>query len=205
MQVLGLTGGIGMGKSTADQLLRERGVAVVDTDLLARRLVEPGQPALAEIQNTFGREIIGADGRLRREELACRVFADAAAREQLERILHPRIRTLWLAQVAAWRAAGRPTAVVVIPLLFETNSAAHFDATICVACSAATQRQRLQARGWSAEQMGRRISAQWPVEKKMALADFVVWTEAGLDVHAAQLERILKNRGAAPAQPGCAR
>jgi dephospho-CoA kinase len=193
MKVLGLTGGIGMGKSTADELLRERGVAVVDTDLLARQLVEPGQPALAEIQTTFGREFIGVDGRLRREELARRVFADPVSRQQLENILHPRIRTLWLAQAEAWRAEGRLLAVVVIPLLFETNSTAHFDATICVACSAATQRQRLQARGWSAEEIDQRISAQWPVEKKMALADFVVWTEAGLDVHAAQLERILKN------------
>lgn len=191
MKVFGLTGGIGMGKSTADQLLRERGVAVVDTDLLARQIVEPGQPALAEIQNTFGKDIVGADGRLRREELARRVFADPVSRKQLEDILHPRIRALWLAQVEAWRAEGRPMAVVVIPLLFETNSTAQFDATICVACLAATQRRRLQARGWSAEQIDQRIHAQWPVEEKMALADFVVWTEGGLDVHAAQLGRII--------------
>ncbi len=193
MKVFGLTGGIGMGKSTADQWLRERGVAVVDTDLLARQLVEPGQPALVEIQTTFGKEIVGVDGRLRRDELARRVFADSVSRQQLEDILHPRIRTLWLAQVEAWRAAARPTAVVVIPLLFETNTTSNFDATICVACLAATQRQRLQARGWSAAQIDQRNNAQWPVEKKMALADFVVWTEAGLDVHAAQLERILKS------------
>ena len=201
MKVLGLTGGIGMGKSTADQLLRERGVAVVDTDVLARRLVEPGQPALVEIQNTFGKEIVDANGGLRREELARRVFADPASRQRLEDILHPRIRALWLAQVEVWRAEGRPVAVVVIPLLFETN--AHFDATICVACSAATQRQRLQSRGWNAGQIDQRINAQWPVEKKMALSDFVVWTEAGLDVHAAQLERILTTSGSAPAQAGC--
>jgi len=198
MKIFGLTGGIGMGKSTADQLLRERGVAVVDTDTLARQIVEPGQTALAEIQTLFGKEMLASDGRLRRDELARRVFADATARKQLEDILHPRIRTLWLAQVDAWRAEGRPVAVVVIPLLFETNTASHFDATICVACSAATQQQRLLARGWSAEQIEQRISAQWPVEKKMALADFVVWTEGSMDVHAAQLERILKNSRAAP-------
>ncbi len=201
MKVLGLTGGIGMGKSTADQLLRERGVAVVDTDLLARQLVEPGQPALGEIQQTFGPEFVDADARLRREELARRVFADAVARRQLEDILHPRIRALWMAQVEAWRAEGRPVAVVVIPLLFETDAASHFDATVCVACSAATQRQRLQARGWTAEQIEQRIQAQWPVEKKMALADFVVWTEAGLDVHAAQLDRILKTHVGASVPP----
>ena len=191
MKVFGLTGGIGMGKSTSDQLLRERGVAVVDSDLLARQIVEPGQPAVAEIKKVFGEEIVAPDGRLRRDELARRVFADATARKHLEDILHPLIHKLWLAQVEAWRAEGRPVAVAVIPLLFETNTAAHFDATICVACTAATQRQRLLARGWSVDQIEQRLNAQWPVEKKMALADFVVWTEAGLDVHAAQLERII--------------
>jgi dephospho-CoA kinase len=191
MKVIGLTGGIGMGKSAAADLLRERGLPVVDTDLIARQLVEPGRPTLAEIKNAFGPEIIAPDGRLRRDELARRVFADAAARKKLEDILHPRIRTIWMEQIESWRAEGRPFAIVVIPLLFETNAAALFDWIICVACSASTQRKRLQARGWDANQMDQRIAAQWPVEKKMDLADYVVWTEAGLDVHAGQLERIL--------------
>ena len=190
MKVFGLTGGIGMGKSTAAELLRPR-VAVVDTDDLARQIVEPGQPALAEVRALFGPEILAEDGRLRREELARRVFADKAARQQLETILHPRIRARWLAQIETWRAEGKKVAVVVIPLLFETDAAAHFDATVCVACSAATQHERLRARGWTAEQIEQRIQAQWPVEKKMALADFVVWTEGKLAVHAEQLERII--------------
>jgi dephospho-CoA kinase len=82
-------------------------------------------------------------------------------------------------------------AVVVIPLLFETKAEAELDATICVACSASTQHQRLLARGWSPEHIEQRLQAQWPVETKMACADYVVWTEAGLDVHAMQIERIL--------------
>jgi dephospho-CoA kinase len=192
LKVLGLTGGIGMGKSAADSLLRQRGVAVIDTDLLARELVEPGQPALAEIRQSFGAEVLGPDGRLDRGELARRVFAEPEARRRLEEILHPRIRRLWKAQVQGWRAEGRPLAVVVIPLLFETGAEKEFEATLCVACSAATQHQRLRARGWSPEQIEQRISAQWPTEKKMAQADFVIWTEAGLDVHAAQLERALQ-------------
>ena len=191
MKVLGLTGGIGMGKSASAQLLRSRGVPVMDTDDLARQVVEPGQPALAEIRDAFGAEIVGPDGRLRRDDLARRVFADPAARQRLEEILHPRIRALWRAQVDNWRAEGRPLAVVVIPLLFETKAEAELDATICVACSAATQQQRLQARGWSPAQIEQRLQAQWPVEPKMARADYVIWTEAGLDVHAAQIERIL--------------
>jgi dephospho-CoA kinase len=191
MTVLGLTGGIGMGKSASENFLRRRGVPVIDTDLLARQLVEPGQPALREIKNIFGPAIVGPDGRLLRRELASRVFADPAARKQLEAILHPRIRVLWQSQVAAWRSENRPLAVVVIPLLFETNAEPEFDAIVCVACSASTQRQRLLARGWSPEQIGQRIQAQWPIEKKIAQADYVIWTDAGLDIHAAQLDRIL--------------
>ncbi len=191
MKVLGLTGGIGMGKSTSAQLLQARGVPVVDTDDLARQVVQPGQPALAEVLTAFGPQIARPDGQLRRDELARRVFADPAARQRLEAILHPPIRALWRAQVQTWRAAGRPLAVVVIPLLFETKAEAELDATICVACSAATQRQRLLARGWSPEQIEQRLSAQWSVETKIARADYVIWTDAGLDVHAAQIERIL--------------
>src|ERR1019366_2307982 len=113
MKVVGLTGGVGMGKSTAAQLLGSRGAAVVDTDDLARQVVEPGQPALAEVREAFGAEIVGPDGRLRRDELARRVFADPAARQQLEALLHPPIRALWRAQVENWRPEGRPLAVVV--------------------------------------------------------------------------------------------
>ena len=191
MKVLGLTGGIGMGKSTAAQLLGSRGVAVVATDDLARQVVEPGQPALAEVREAFGAGILAPYGQLRRDELARRVFADASARLRLESILHPRIRALWRAQMETWRAAGRSLAVVVIPLLFETKAEAELDATICVACSAATQHRRLVARGWPPEQIEQRLQAQWPSEKKMASADYLVWTEAGLDVHDAQIERIL--------------
>lgn len=191
MKTFGLTGGVGMGKSAAERLLRERGVPVVDTDALARRIVEPGEPTLTEIQRTFGPEVIDTDGQLRREELARIVFANPTARQQLEAITHPRIRELWQAQVAAWRAEDRPLAVVIIPLLHETGAETELDAVICVACTAQTQQRRLRERGWSSVQVHQRIAAQWPVDKKMALADYVVWSEGGLDVLAAQLDRIL--------------
>ena len=195
MKVLGLTGGIGMGKSTSARLLRAREVPVVDTDDLARQVVAPGQPALAEVLAAFGPQMAGPDGQLRRAELARCVFADPAARRRLEAILHPPIRALWRAQVETWRAEGRPLAVVVIPLLFETKAETELDLTICVACSAPTQQQRLQARGWSPEQIEQRLQAQWPVETKAARADYLVWTEADLEVHAAQIERILCRLG----------
>src|SRR2546425_894490 len=120
MKTFGLTGGIGMGKSTAAELLRKRGVPIVDSDVIARQIVEPGQPALREIQDTFGKDVVDADGRLRRDDLAGRIFADAEARRTREAILHPRIRAVWQGQLETWRAEEKKTAVAVIPLLFET-------------------------------------------------------------------------------------
>jgi len=167
---------------------------VIDTDVLARQVVEPGQPALAEIKLAFGNEVVASDGCLRRGALAGMVFSNPEARQKLERITHPRIHELWRAQIENWRAEKCPLAVVVIPLLFETAET-ELDRVICVACSASTQLQRLQERRWSAEQIRQRIAAQWPVEKKMAGADFVVWSEGGVEVLAQQLDRIL------PSQP----
>ena len=195
MKVIGLTGGVGMGKSACAQLLRDKGLPLVDTDELARAVVEPGQPALTEVVAAFGPDIVASDGHLRRADLARTVFADPSARQKLEAILHPRIRRLWRAQVETWRGEKHPLAVVVIPLLFETRADQELDATICIACSATTQQQRLLARSWSPQQIQQRIAAQWPVEKKIAASTFVIWTEGSMDVHAAQLDRILQRLG----------
>ena len=191
MIVLGITGGIGMGKSTSGDLLRQRSIPVVDTDVLAREVVDPGEPALAAIVSTFGRDVLDASGRLDRGEVARRVFGNPRLREQLEAILHPRIRERWLAQILAWRTQGHRVAAVLIPLLFETNAEKECDFTIAVACSAESQHSRLRARGWTIEQISQRLAAQWPTAKKVETADFFIWTESSLDVHAAQLERVL--------------
>lgn len=191
MKTLGLTGGIGMGKSACAQLLQWRGAAVVDTDELARRVVQPGEPGLAEIENAFGRGCFFPDGQLNRDAVAQMVFADPGARARLEAILHPRIRDLWQAQLATWRAEGKRLAVVVIPLLFETKAEGEFDSIWCVACSEATQRQRLLGRGWSEAQIQQRNAAQLPVAEKLARADHVIWTEGGMDVHAQQVYRLV--------------
>jgi dephospho-CoA kinase len=181
-----------MGKSTAANFFAERGLPVIDTDELARELVEPGQPAMAEIRKVFGESMIDAQGRLRRDEVAKVVFADSTKRQQLEGILHPRIREAWLAQVEKCRSEGRAAAVVVIPLLFETGAEKQFTHIVCVACSSATQRSRLAGRGWNEDQIEQRIAAQWPTEKKIAAAHFVIWSEGGIEVHRAQVDRILE-------------
>jgi dephospho-CoA kinase len=191
MKLFGLTGGIGMGKSAAAQILAQRGVSLMDTDVLARSVVEPGQPALKEIQSAFGDLVVSPDGHLQRAALARIVFSDPAARQKLEGITHPRIRELWREQVKGWRAEQFETGCVVIPLLFETGAENEFDATICVACSAATQHKRLLERGWNAEQIAQRIAAQWPIEKKIAKSTFVVWNEGSLEILAAQIDSIL--------------
>jgi dephospho-CoA kinase len=195
MKRLGLTGGIGMGKSACADLLRARHIPVIDTDDLAHRLVEPGQPALAQIRSIFGPDIVSPDGVLLRAELARRVFTDPTSRKQLEDILHPRIRELWRSQIRTWQVEGKHLAVVVIPLLFETGAEQELDATICVACSAATQQERLLARGWNLDAIQQRIAAQLPAEKKIAASSFVIWTEGDMDLHATQLDRILNHLG----------
>ena len=193
MKLCGLTGGVGMGKSTVAACFAGLGARVVDTDEIARDLVQPGQPALAEIGKIFGGEILRPDGSLNRAALAEKVFADEISRKKLEAVLHPRIRERWSAQVDSWRKENVPLAVVVIPLLFETWAEAGFDKIICVACSPQTQRERLRARGWSDDQISRRIAAQLPVEPKLARSHFVVWTEGAPEVHHRQIAEILRN------------
>ena len=180
-----------MGKTTVAALFARRGVMVIDTDAVARQLVEPGQPALEEIVAEFGTGIVDSQGNLRRDVLAGIVFADSRARSKLEAILHPRIADFWQAKAAEWHRCGVRTGMIIIPLLFETGAERHFQATICVACSRASQAARMSLRGWTAEECRRRIDAQWPVERKIGLADYVVWTEGLLEVADAQVERIL--------------
>ena len=181
-----------MGKSTAAGFLLQQGARVVDTDELARDLTQPGQPALAEIRHEFGGGVFLPDGSLNRAALAGIVFAADSLRKKLEAILHPRICERWLAQVEGWRRENCPLAVVIIPLLFETQAEAAFDKIICVACSASAQRDRLVARGWTPEQIRLRVAAQMPVEQKIARSHFVVWSEGRPEVHRRQITQILQ-------------
>jgi dephospho-CoA kinase len=191
MILYGLTGGVGMGKSAIASYLVELGWKVVDTDQLARDLVRPGERALEEIRSAFGAEVLKPDGSLDRVRLAERVFKDTPARVQLEGILHPKIREKWLAQTEQWDREGEPHATVVIPLLYETGAEREVDRVICVGCSRATQHKRLKERSWAEEEIQGRIRAQWPVEKKMDLADFVIWTESSIEKSRDQVSRIL--------------
>ncbi len=189
--IYGLTGGVGMGKSTASKILEKRGVSVVDSDELARQVVEPGQPALDEIIDQFGDGFIDSAGRLDRAKMAQQVFGDDTVREQLEAIIHPRVRVQWQRNISEWREQQISAGVVVIPLLFEVDAQDQFDVVLCVACSASTQRERLRQRKWGEEQISARIASQMDVVEKMKLADHVLWNEGNLDVLREQINSIL--------------
>jgi dephospho-CoA kinase len=165
----------------------------VDTDDLARRVVSAGEPALVEIRSAFGASVFDASGELNRPALADVVFRDASARKQLEAILHPRILHLWREQLTVWRNDGRSAAAVIIPLLFETWAESEFDLVLCLACSAATQQQRLLARGLNCDQIQERLSAQMPIADKMARAHRVIWNEGDLEVLNQQCARIISS------------
>ena len=191
-RILGLTGGVGMGKSTAARLLKKAGLPVVDSDDLAREVVQPGTDALAEIAAEFGEGFLNADGSMNRVKMASTVFQDDAARKRLEAIIHPRVRVGWEKQIEQWREQKRPMGVVVIPLLFEVDLQDSFDAVLCVACTANTQRARLRERNWSDDQIADRIAAQMDIAQKMNLADHVLWNEGTLEQLGEQLNGFLE-------------
>ena len=190
-RVLGLTGGVGMGKSTAARLLKKVGLPVVDSDDLAREAVQPGTEGLAEIADEFGEGFLKADGSLDRDKMASTVFQNGAARKRLEAIIHPRVRTAWEKQNDQWCEQKRPVGVVVIPLLFEVDQQDSFDAVLCVACTANTQRARLRERNWNDAQITARIAAQMDIAQKMDLADHVLWNEGAPELLMDQMKEIL--------------
>lgn len=172
---VGLTGGIASGKSTVARLFEALGVPVIDTDLLAREVVAPGQPLLARIAERFGPAVLNADGTLNRPALRAIVFADPAARTDLEQLTHPAIRALLEERAAA---AKGPYQIHVIPLLTETAGRQNVDRVLVVDCSEALQLRRLQARDGSTEEQARSIlAAQASRAARLALADDVIENE----------------------------
>ena len=188
---LGLTGGVGMGKSTASQFLYDLGFKVADTDDIARTLVEPGKPALEDIVKAFGKEVLQNNGELNRGKTAELVFSDDSKRLKLEDILHPLIRETWEIRLNEWSAQNEKLGVVVIPLLYETECERYFDKVVCIACSKDIQRQRLRQRGWSDLEIDQRIKAQLLIGEKMSRADYVVWTNGAIDTHANQWKELI--------------
>ena len=186
----GLTGGVGMGKSTVSRLLSEMGITWVDSDDLARSVVEPGQPALDMIRDEFGDEYIGPQGNLDRSKMASLVFANEGQRKKLEGIIHPMVRNLWQEKVERWKSDKFDKGVVVIPLLFEVSLEVEFGRVICVASTEETQIDRLKKRGWEADQIGSRIRSQMCITEKMKRSDCIIWNEGSIDTLKKQLQLV---------------
>jgi len=173
--LVGLTGGIATGKSTVSEIFRRLGCEIIDADLLAREVVEPGQPAFAEIVAEFGRAILGPDGRLDRKRLGAVVFADLDKRRRLEAITHPRIRVRFAERLQTLSARGFEGVVIFdAPVMIESGSDTHVDRLVVVVTDPATQRARAVGRDGDREDVERRIASQMPLAEKARLADYVV-------------------------------
>ena len=177
--VLGLTGGIGSGKSAASQWFEAQGITVVDADVVAREVVEIGQPALTQIQQAFGDWVLLADGSLNRRALREYIFQSPEARKTLESITHPAIRTSIIQQL---HAAQSPYSILVSPLLFETNQHELTQHTLLIDATIELQIERASQRdGQNIEQIRNIIAAQMSREQKQTMADDIVLNDGHLD------------------------
>lgn len=202
-----LTGGIASGKSVVADMFADLGIPVIDTDLIAREVVAPGQPALDEIRERFGSSMLKGDGHLDRAAMRRHVFSDENARADLEALLHPRIATETMRQADA---AEGPYQVIVVPLLVGSNLQDVVDRILVVDCSEETQVSRLLARDMETEQQARRIlAAQASRQERLAIADDVISNEGSLDETRARVRsldreyrRIAQHRGQHAPRPG---
>ena len=192
LRVFGLTGGLGSGKSTVAARLRHRGVPVVDADALAREVVAPASPGLAEVVAAFGAGVL-RDGGLDRARVADIVFGDPAARQRLEAITHPRIQALRDARFAELAAAGEPLACYEVPLLFERGLETSLRPVVVVSVPEPVQIERARRRDRASEAMVRaRLDAQLPLADKVARADYVIDNSGSVAATDAATDRVLR-------------
>jgi dephospho-CoA kinase len=191
VRAVGLTGGIGTGKSTVAAILRELGATVIDADEATRAVQAPGSEGLRQLVEAFGPGILRPGGELDRAALADIAFRDPAQRERLNGIVHPLVR-LWMAERAAEAAErGDPVAVMDIPLLFEARGAGAFETVLLVYAPEELQLRRLvELRGMTPDQARARIAAQMPIEEKRRLATHVIDNTGDLQALRAQVERV---------------
>ncbi|MCZ0754878.1 dephospho-CoA kinase [Anoxybacillus sp. J5B_2022] len=189
---IGLTGGISSGKSTVAHMLKELNIPVIDADIIAREVVNVGEEAYVRIVETFGNDILEANGEIDRAKLGAIVFHDEEKRKQLNAIVHPAVRKKMLAEREAYIRRGEPVVVLDIPLLFESKLTHFVDKIIVVYVDEATQLERLMKRnGFSQEEALARIRSQMPLSEKKAHADAVIDNNGTVDKTREQLLYIL--------------
>lgn len=190
-RTIGLTGGIGSGKSTVTALLRRRGVPVLDADAIVRDLQRPGAEGLRRLVEAFGPPILLPSGELDRAALGKLVFADPDMRRRVEAILHPLVRERMAAETAAAATGGAPVVVQDIPLLFEARAPTDFDATVLVYTPPEVALRRLvDLRGMAPADAEARINAQLPMEEKRRRATYVIDNTGSLEDLEAEVDRI---------------
>lgn len=194
---IGLTGGIACGKSTVSQMLVQRGAMLVDADRIAREVVEPGSPALEQIANRFGREVLLPDGALDRKKLGEIVFGNPEALKDLQNITHPSIRALMRERMHQYEQEYPDKLVVVdVPLLYESGLQSMFEAVMVVYVPRHVQLDRLVLRdSLTIEQAEKRLQAQMDIEQKKAKADILIHNEGSLAQTEDQVEQFLRERG----------
>ena len=179
MLVIGLTGGIGSGKSTVAEMFESLGVPIIDMDRIARQIVEPGQPALTQIKQAFGEKIVAASGQLNRQQLSKIIFDSVEKRHQLEAILHPLIRQETARQLAELKS---PYCIVVIPLLLESEQRSLVDRVLVVDVPESLQISRtMQRDGISAAQVRKILAAQVRRDSRLNAADDVIDNSAAME------------------------
>ena len=197
MVVIGVTGGVGTGKSTVAKMFKQLGAAVLDADLIAREVVEPKRLAWRQLVKAFGESILNEDQTVNRKRLADLVFSDAQRRQQVERIIHPQVMRYIRQHIHRLRRARRVRVVVLdVPLLVEAGATRMVDTLVVVTAPPDVQHKRLKDKyGWSEEEIDARISAQWELSAKVGLADHVVNNADGVDATRTQVKRIWNQVG----------
>lgn len=193
MKIVGLTGGIASGKSTVSQILQDKGLVVLDADIFAREVVAPGTFGLKAIVDHYGSEIINSQGELDRKKLGQKIFNDATQRGVLERITHPLIQLRAREEIRLLRRLNHRLIFYDAALIFEKGLNKNFEKTIVVNCTQENQIKRLMQRDSLTEAKAKEIiSAQWPLDKKAAAADFVIENNGTKAEILKQIEEILK-------------
>jgi dephospho-CoA kinase len=190
---IALTGGIATGKSYIRQAFEKLGVPTSDADTRAREAVAPGSPGLRQVIERFGPEILNSSGALDRARLAAIVFADPAARRDLEQIVHPYVQDATDRWFESLHPARHRFAIADIPLLYEVGRDRDFDAVIVAASRPETQLRRIVERdGISEDEARRRIAAQQPIDEKVRRADYVIWTDGSFEDTDRQIHGLFK-------------
>jgi len=196
MVVIGVTGGVGTGKSTVAKMFKELGAAVLDADAIAHQVMEPKRLAWRQIVETFGEGVLNEDQTINRSRLASIVFQDVQRRKQLEAMIHPHVLRHIKQQLHRLRRNRRVNAVVLdVPLLVETGADQFVDALVVVTAPPNVQRERLAHRYGVSEDVEARIASQWELSAKVALADHVIDNANGVDATRTQVKRIWQQLG----------